>query len=99
MFNSNDIDEVCIQAIHIESAGKPYKFAPPSSKELEANDSIDKRKNKGKKSALAQKERPTCTHCQRVGHEESKCWKLHPELKPKKFLKEEHEKKVATKIQ
>jgi hypothetical protein len=30
-------------------------------------------------------ERPTCLHCQKQGHEEAKCWKLHPEMKPKCF--------------
>ena len=39
------------------------------------------------------KERPTCSHCQRIGHDESKHWEIHPELKPKNFLKEKDEKK------
>jgi len=26
MFNSTDFDEVCIQAIHIESGGRPFQF-------------------------------------------------------------------------
>jgi hypothetical protein len=30
-------------------------------------------------------ERPTCSHCQKQGHEEAKCWKLHLEMKPKWF--------------
>ena len=29
-------------------------------------------------------EKPTCLHCQK-GHDVSKCWKLHPELRPKKY--------------
>ena len=28
-------------------------------------------------------EKPTCSHCQNQGHEEEKCWVLHPYLKPK----------------
>ena len=28
-------------------------------------------------------EKPTCSHCQRKGHEEAKCWKLHMEFRPK----------------
>ena len=27
--------------------------------------------------------RPKCTHCQKTGHLESKCWEKHPHLKPK----------------
>ena len=30
-------------------------------------------------------EMPTCPHYQKQGHEEEKCWVLHPELKPKWF--------------
>ena len=56
---------------------------------------------KGKKTATAQKEgeRPTCSHCQRIGHDEARCWKLHPELRPKKFQKKKGEKKANTAIQ
>ena len=48
-----------------------------------------KGKGKGKKTETVKKEgeRPTCTHCQKEGREESRCWKLHPDLKPKKFSK------------
>lgn len=28
MFNPDDFDEVCVQAIHIESGGSPFKFSP-----------------------------------------------------------------------
>ena len=48
---------------------------------------------------IAQKERPTCSHCQRISHDESKCWKLHPKLKPKKFLREKDEKKAIAVVQ
>ena len=30
-------------------------------------------------------ERPTCSHYQKQGHKEAKCWVLHLELKPKWF--------------
>jgi len=102
MFNHDDFDEVCVQAIHIESGDKPFKFSPQSSKELEikdSNDSKEKNNLKRNKSAIAHKERPTCSHCQRIGHDESKCWKLHPELNPKKFLKEKDEKKAIAAVQ
>jgi len=69
MFNPDDFDEVCVQAIHIESGGRPFKFSSQSSKELEIKDSNDnkgKNNSKRKKLAIPQKERPTCSHCQRI---------------------------------
>ena len=90
MFNPTEFDEVCVQAIHIESGGGPFKFLQKASKQLEIKDSKESKRNnssKGKKTTTTQKEseRPTCSHCQRIGHDEARCWKLHPELKPKKF--------------
>ena len=102
MFNPDDFDEVCVQAIHIESGGRPFKFSPQSSKELEikdSNDSLGKNNSKRKKSAIAQKETSTWSHCQRISHGESKCWKLHQEIKPKNFLKEKDEKKAIAAVQ
>jgi len=26
----------------------------------------------------------TCKHCSKEGHDETHCWKLHPEMRPKK---------------
>jgi len=68
---------------------------------MENKDSRDSKGNisKRKKSMIVQKERPTCSHCQRIGHDESKCWKLHPELKPKKFLKAKDERKAIAVVQ
>lgn len=45
MFKPDDFDKVCVQAIHIESGGRPFKLSSQSSKELETKDSSD---NKGK---------------------------------------------------
>ena len=42
-------------------------------------------------------ERPTCSHCQKQGHEQANCWVLHPELKPKWF-KDRKGKQKATVI-
>lgn len=85
MFNPTNFDEVCVQVIHIESGGIPFQFnfSKKPFKHLESKDSKEKkwkRKSKGKKSTIVKKEgeMPTCTHCQRVGHDESKFWKLHP---------------------
>ena len=44
-------------------------------------------------------DKPTCTHCQKKGHDSSKCWKLHSELKPKKFRNKEDKNTTAKTIQ
>ena len=74
MFNPNDFDEVCVQAIHIESGGRPFNFSQKASKQLEFKDSKYNKRNsslKGKKEATTQKEieRHSFTHCQRIGHD------------------------------
>jgi len=79
MFNLIDIDKVSIQATHLEASKvkhasedkKPYKF-----------EKKPKGKWKSKKSATLKQveERSTCSHCNKKGHEQSQCWKLHPEL-------------------
>ena len=56
MFNPDDFDEVCVQAIHIESGGRPFKFSSQTSKELEikdSNNSKGKSNSKRKKSTIA----------------------------------------------
>ena len=88
MFNPNNLDEVCVQATHIEMGGRsvPSNFQKKFSK---TEDHKYKGKGKGKITVTVKREgeRPTCTHCKKDGHEESKCWKLHSELRPKQFHK------------
>lgn len=65
MFNPNDFDEVCVQAIHIESGGRPFKLSLQASKELEIKDSNDikgKNNSKRKKISDSSYERSTCSH-------------------------------------
>jgi len=102
MFNPNDFEEVCVQAIHIEPGGRPFKSSSQSSKELEtrySSDSKGKNISKIKKSMIVQKEILTCSHFQRISNDESKCWKLHLEVKPKKLLMVKDEKKAIATIQ
>ena len=85
MFNPTNLDEVCVQPTHIESK---EKNAHNSFSSTEFNPSKEgKGKEKGNYTTTVRKgdERPTCSHCQKLGHEEAKCWILHPELKPKWF--------------
>jgi len=41
----------------------------------------------------------SCSHCQRDGHEEDHCWKLHPNLKPKWSKKQKGRRKTTTIVQ
>jgi hypothetical protein len=43
--------------------------------------------------------KPTCSHCKKKGHEEAKCWKLHPELKLKWAQPRKGNKKTMTIVQ
>jgi hypothetical protein len=83
MLNPSNFDEVCVQAIHIESS-KGNVGDSVSTDTWQRKDS-GKRKEKEKKTTTARKEKPTCKHCKKVGHDEDHCWILHPELKPKKY--------------
>ena len=55
-------------------------------------------KGNGKKNASIKKEgeKLSCKHCSNDGHDEDHCWKLHPEMRPKKFNNKTKPKIVAT---
>ncbi|KAH0847625.1 hypothetical protein FOPE_00898 [Fonsecaea pedrosoi] len=38
----------------------------------------------------------TCTHCDKAGHTENKCWTLHPELMPKALKEKIKVKNIKT---
>ena len=44
-------------------------------------------------------DKPTFWHCQKKVHDASKCWKLHPKLKPDKFSNNKEDKKTTATIQ
>jgi hypothetical protein len=100
MFNPTNLDEVCVQATHIETKGKNTK-ENFSNKSFKPDAKKFKGKWKSKHTATLKKEgdKPTCTHCQKKGHDASKCWKIHPELKPGKFRKKEDKNTTAAVIQ
>src|SRR6266496_1014441 len=57
------------------------------SKQREKNQSKSKSGQKGKSTSEpspSQSSSEECTHCTRKGHDESKCWVKHPELRPAK---------------
>ena len=94
-----EIDEVSIQAMHLEARGKNGNLEVGGSSKPIASKNKEKRKQKWKerKANTAQKSKSSCTHCKKDGHDDEHCWILHPKLRPKKF--EGKKKKTAAAIQ
>ena len=95
MFNPTSLDEVCVQATHLEARGKNTfeegRNKPPKGKNKEKTS-----KGKGKKNASVkhESEKVIYKHCSKPGHEEKNCWKLHPEKRPQ-FNKSKGKQKTA----
>jgi hypothetical protein len=98
MFNPSNLDEVCVQATHLEARGrnethegnkKPFSHGDKGKRKFKGN---------GKKNDAVKKEgeKFTCKHCSKDGHDEDHCWKLHPERRPKKFGNKGKSKTAAT---
>jgi len=98
-FNPTSIDEVSLQATHLEDRGKNGNpevggpFQPTVSKSKEKR----KQKWKARKANTIQKVKASCTHCKKEGHDDEHYWILYPELRPRKS--EGKKKKVAATIQ
>jgi hypothetical protein len=65
MFNPTSLDEVCVQATHLESKGKNVNvdFVKPFKPTQGKFKGKGKEKVKGKKTNTVKNEKPTCTHC------------------------------------
>ena len=78
MFNPSNLDEVCVQAKHLEARGKQNIE--------EKGESEGKGKGKfygrGKRNSSVKKEKEkiTCKNYSNIGHDEDHCWQLHPKL-------------------
>jgi hypothetical protein len=83
MLNPYNFDEVCVQAIHIESSKR--NVGDSFSTDTWQGKDSGKRKEKEEKMATTRKEKPTCNHCNKVGYDEDHCWILNLELKPRKY--------------
>jgi hypothetical protein len=101
MFNPSNLDEVCVQATHLEERGrndshegnkKPFNHGDKGNKKFKGN---------RKKSVVVKKEgeKITCKHCSKDGHDEDNCWKLHPERRPKKFGNNKGKSKTVATVQ
>jgi hypothetical protein len=85
-------NEVYVQATYIEVGKTRVGVLGESSSRKE-----DKRKWHGKKenSVARKEEKPSCKHCKKEGHDEDRCWQLHPEKRPKWFKEKKGRKIVA----
>lgn len=84
VLNPCNLDEVSVQVTHLESRDK-VTFIDRVDKKPSKFEGKSKDKVKGEKIATVKKEgeKPTCSHCKKEGHDDSKCWKMHPEKRPK----------------
>ena len=87
MFNPTSLDDVSLQATHLDVGGKNVNPEVRGSPKPSASKNKEKKKLKWKerKTNAVQEDKPSCTHCKKDGHDDVHCWSLHSELKPKKF--------------
>eukprot|EP00253_Pinus_taeda_P016125 PITA_16125 len=99
MFNPTSIDEVFVQATHLEARGKNGNLEVGGSSKPIASKNKEKIKQKWKerKANNTKKSKSSCTHCKKDGHDDEHCWILHLEHRPKKFKGKK--KKTAATIQ
>jgi hypothetical protein len=92
MFGPTNLDEVSVQATYIE-AGKAGVLGESSSSRKE-----DKRKwhEKNSNAVMRKEGKASCKHCKKEGHDEDRCWQLHPEKRPKWFKENKGMQTVAT---
>ena len=100
ILNPCNLDEVCVQATHLQSRGKDA-FIDKSDKNPSKSEEKSKGKGKGKKTTTVKKEdeKTTCLQCKKEGHDDFKCWKLHPKKRPKRFGGNKGKHKTATIVQ
>jgi hypothetical protein len=98
LFNPISIDEVCVQATHLENRGKYFQEDPTKKPSSLPHKPFNNFKRKEKKTAIVKREEgnPSCTHCKKSGHDDEHCWKLHPKKIPKHFDGKGKTKIVAT---
>ena len=99
MFNPTSLDDVSIQATHLEARGENVNPEVGGSSKPSTSKNKEKKKLKWKerKTNALQKDKPSCNHCKKDGHNDAHFWSLDPELKPKNFGGKK--KNTATSIQ
>jgi hypothetical protein len=72
LFNTTSLDEVCVQATHLENMGKHVQEDPMKKPSNFPHKTFKKFKRKDKKTAIVTREggKPSCTHCKKSSHDE-----------------------------
>ena len=83
MFNPTSLDEVCVQATHLEARGK-QNFDGNEENEFKGN-----WKKKRNENVRKEKGKLFCKRYSKTSHDEDHCCKLHPELKLEIFKAKE----------
>ena len=98
MLNPNNLDEVCVKAMHLESRRKNIQEEGSKRKPFKGKEKEKGGKWKGKKNASVKKEgeKFICENCSKEGHNEGNYWKLDLEMRPNKFNNKE--KQITTAI-
>jgi hypothetical protein len=98
LFNPTSLDEVCVQATHLEKRGKHVQEDPTKKPSNFPQKTFKKFKRKDKKTSTVMRVggKPSCTHCKKSSHDEEHCWKLHSEKKQKQFGGKGKTKSIAT---
>jgi len=76
MLHPTSLDDVSVQATHLEASGKNVTpDVGKSSKAIESNNKCKKKlKWKERKIESVKKDKPSCTHCKKEGHDEALSW-------------------------
>jgi hypothetical protein len=98
MLNLTNLDEVSVQAIHLE-LGRRNDHGSFFLESIQLKEGKNNKKEKFKRIAIVKKEKRTCTHGKKEGHDEDHCWILHPEMKTKKYANNGKNKTTTATIQ
>jgi hypothetical protein len=87
LFNPTNLEEVCVQATHLENRGKHVQEDPTKKTSNFPQKTFKKFKRNHKNITTMMREggKPSCTHCKKSSHDEEHYWKLHLEKKLKQF--------------
>ena len=97
IFNPTTLDEVCVQATHLEARGKNiYEEGRKKPFKGKNKEKTSKGKSRKNESIKKEGENLVCKYCSKEGYDETDCWKLHPEMRPKKPNNKGKHKIVAT---
>lgn len=75
MFNPTSLDDVLVQATHLEARGKNVNLEVGGSSKYFVSKSKEKKKLKWKESKenTVKNDKPSRTHCKKEGHDEAHC--------------------------